>query len=145
MARSYCSDDPLNTPDLTPDERNALDRNTVKDLTTLLHIRNAYAFIHAWVDDHQVAGLLEICAPGHARQAMDAFRRFFLPNSHAGRRAGFCLPCGLNVWHWVTLVRQLRFCLPCGLNAVVDGGLYLALNSVTTELGSRGLKRNLGS
>ena len=106
-------DDPLNTPDLTPDERNALDRNTVKDLTTLLHIRNAYAFIHACVDDHQVAGLLEICAPGHARQAMDAIRRFFLPNSHAGRRAATqkfnnatMANTQTNIIEWIALVRQ---------------------------------------
>jgi hypothetical protein len=106
-------DDPLNTPDLTQNERNALDANTVADLTTILHIRNAYAFIHACVEDHQVAGLLETCVPGRAREAMDVIRRFFLPTSHAGKRAATqkfnnatMANTQTNIIEWISLVRQ---------------------------------------
>jgi hypothetical protein len=79
-------DDPSSTPDLNSTQRGQLDKATVDGLTTLLHIRNANAFIHACVRSHLVEGLLETCERGRARQAMDMIRGFYRPKTQAGRR-----------------------------------------------------------
>jgi len=76
-------------PDLTDDERDALDEDNPDDLETLLHIRNAYVIVTAMCDDHEVSHLLEGVPEGRARQALDCIRNYFYPNSTSGRRMAY--------------------------------------------------------
>lgn len=102
-------------PDLTDDERGALDENVSDDLETLLHIRNAYMYVivTAMCDDHEVSHLLEGVPEGRARQALDCIRNYVYPNSTSGRRMAYktfvtssMASTGNTIVEWSATVRR---------------------------------------
>ena len=100
-------------PDLTDEQRAALDENVAADLEKLLHIRNAYVIVTAMCDDHEVAHLLEGVPEGQARKALDCIRNYFYPNSTSGRRMAYktfvtssMASTGNTIVEWSATVRR---------------------------------------
>ena len=100
-------------PDLTQEERDALEEDDPADLKTLLDIQNAYMVITTKCDGHQVEHLLETVEESRARIAVDTIRDYFYPNSTAGRRSTIkrfhnatMANTSTNIISWVALVRQ---------------------------------------
>ena len=76
----------LSGNDLTDDQRNAIDVNTLAGYTTSLHLRNAFAVLVFAVKDHPARSVVALIPENRPRMALDAIQNHFYPKTPAGVR-----------------------------------------------------------